>query len=76
MADNLAERIAELEALAIERDVRDQVGDMPGDPEMYAGALADAIGLDKALATDPAIELDMIERALGINPVAAIDEEA
>lgn len=58
---NLADRIAELEALATRRGVRDLVGDMPGEPEMYAGALADVLGLDTELARDPDIPLDDLE---------------
>lgn len=65
MADNLAERIRELEELADERGVRDQVGDFPAEPLMYAEALAAAAGLDSDLAIGLDNDLAWVEAVGG-----------
>ncbi len=63
---NIADRIAELEALAEERGVSlEDVGDFPGGPVDYAAALAAALEIDASLAVDPDIELDLIEAVMG-----------
>lgn len=57
---NLADRINELRQIATDTGVADQVGDLPGNPEMLASAYAFVLGLDQYLVLDPTIPLDDI----------------
>lgn len=57
---NLADRILELRQAATDAGVIDELGDFPGNPEMYAQALASVLGLDQFLVLDPTIPLDVI----------------